>query len=113
MRRSFPILALCLSLVFTAAPCFAADVAHGSKIFSNSCAACHMGGGNIVNAQRTLKRKALDAYLDNYTNGHQEAIIYQVVNGKNAMPAFSDKLSADDITDVAAYIEDMASKGWT
>jgi cytochrome c6 len=29
------------------------------------------------------------------------------------MPAFGGKLSEGDIADVAAYIEDMASKGWT
>jgi cytochrome c6 len=35
-----------------------------------------------------------------------------VTNGKNAMPAFGGKLSEGDIADVAAYVEDMASKGW-
>jgi cytochrome c6 len=28
------------------------------------------------------------------------------------MPAFGGKLSASDIEDVAAYVEDMAAKGW-
>ena len=53
MRRLFYLIALCLALVLGAAPSFAADVAHGGQIFSANCAACHMGGGNVVNAERT------------------------------------------------------------
>jgi cytochrome c6 len=71
-----------------------------------------MGGGNVVNAERTLKQDALEAYLANYSAGHEAAIQTQVTNGKNAMPAFGGKLSASDIEDVAAYVEEMAAKGW-
>ena len=112
MRRLLYLLALCLALVLGAAPSFAADAAHGGQIFSANCAACHMGGGNVVNAERTLKADALASYLANYDADHEAAIAYQVTNGKNAMPAFGGKLSDGDIADVAAYVEDMASKGW-
>ena len=50
--------------------------------------------------------------VDIKTEGHEEAIAYQVTNGKNGMPAFGGKLSADDIADVAAYVESQSSKGW-
>ena len=43
---------------------------------------CHAGGGNLVAANKTLKKDALEKY-DMYS---KEAIVYQVVNGKNAMP---------------------------
>jgi cytochrome c6 len=112
MRRLLSFLALCLALVLGAAPSYAAAVAHGAQLFSANCAACHMGGGNVVNAERTLKAEALSAYLADYSADHEAAISYQVTNGKNAMPAFGGKLSAGDISDVAAYVEDMASKGW-
>ena len=112
MRRLLGLLALCFALLFGTAPAFAADVAHGGQIFSANCVACHMGGGNVVNGERTLKADALDSYLANYGNGHEAAIAYQVTNGKNAMPAFGGKLSDNDIADVAAYVEDMANKGW-
>ena len=112
MRRLFSLIALCLALVLGAAPSFAADVAHGGQIFSANCAACHMGGGNVVNAERTLKKDALEAYLANYSNGPEAAVAYQVTNGKNAMPAFGGKLSEGDIADVAAYVIDMSGKGW-
>jgi cytochrome c6 len=113
MRRLFSLLALCLALVLGAAPSFAADAAHGGQIFSANCAACHMGGGNVVNAERTLKAEALKAYLANYEAGPEAAVAYQVTNGKNAMPAFGGKLSAGDIDDVAAYVIDQSNKGWS
>jgi len=112
MRRLFSLLALCLALVLGAAPSFAADAAHGGQVFSANCAACHMGGGNVVNAERTLKADALKAYLANYADGPEAAVAYQVTNGKNAMPAFGGKLSAGDIEDVAAYVIDQSNKGW-
>jgi cytochrome c6 len=66
----------------------------------------------VVNAERTLKKDALEAYLADYSAGHEAAIMAQVTNGKNAMPAFGGKLSSGDIADVAAYVEEMSQKGW-
>jgi len=113
MRRLISLFALCLALLLGAAPSFAADAAHGGQIFSANCAACHMGGGNVVNAERTLKKAALEEHLANYAAGHEAAIVTQVTNGKNAMPAFGGKLSATDIEDVAAYVEAQANTGWS
>ena len=59
MRRLLSVIALCLALVLGASPSFAADADHGAQVFSANCAACHMGGGNVVNAERTLKKDAL------------------------------------------------------
>jgi cytochrome c6 len=112
MRRLFSLLALCLALVLGAAPSFAADSAHGAQVFSANCAACHMGGGNVVNAERTLKADALKAYLTGYADGPEAAVAMQVTNGKNAMPAFGGKLSSGDIADVAAYVIEQSAKGW-
>jgi len=112
MRRLFSLFALCLALVLGAAPSFAADSAHGAQVFSANCAACHTGGGNVVNAERTLKKEALTAYLAGYADGPEAAVAMQVTNGKNAMPAFGGKLSAGDIADVAAYVIEQSAKGW-
>ena len=38
----------------------------------------------------------------------EKAIIYQVKNGKGAMPAWSGRLSEDEINNVAAYVYDQA-----
>lgn len=80
----------------------------GAKLFSQNCAACHAGGGNLVNGMKTLKKEALEKY-DMYS---KEAIVYQVTNGKNAMPAFGNRLSTSQIEHLAEYVLAQADKGW-
>jgi cytochrome c6 len=90
-------------------PAFAADSSSAAKIFSANCAACHAGGRNIVMADKTLKKEALSKYgMDSL-----DAIITQVTNGKNAMPAFKGRLNAQQIEDVANYVLEKAGKGWS
>merc|ERR1719231_552900 len=85
----------------------AADIGNGEGVFSGNCAACHAGGNNVIQAEKTLKADALKEYL---AGGFKpESIAYQVTNGKNAMPAFGGRLSDDEIADVAAYVYDQAS----
>lgn len=86
----------------------AADLDHGAQIFANNCAACHIGGGNVVNGAKTLKQ----ADLEQYGMASLEAITTQVTNGKAAMPAFKGRLSSEDIADVATYVLHQAEQGW-
>ena len=65
-------------------------------------AACHTGGRNVVQAEKTLEKAALEQYLEGGFN--TDAIEYQVTNGKNAMPAWGDRLSEEEIQGVAAYV---------
>ena len=85
-----------------------ADAPSGAKVFNANCAACHAGGGNVLNGAKTLKQDALTA------NGKDtvEAIVTQVTNGKGAMPAFKSRLSEDQIQSVAMYVLEKAGKGW-
>ncbi len=93
-------------------PALAAETPNGAKIFNDNCAACHIGGGNILISQKTLKKEALLKYLENYERDRIQAIIHQVQNGKNAMPAFKNKLSAEEILEVAAYVLQQSEQGW-
>ena len=113
MRNFLSLSLATLIALFSPSVVVAADAAHGEQIFSANCAACHMGGGNVVNGQRTLQNDDLKAYLTNYNEGHEEAIAYQVTNGKNGMPAFGGKLGPNDIADVASYVESQSSNGWS
>ena len=104
-------------LAIACALCFANPVladastdltANGAKVFSANCAACHQGGNNVVAANKNLKGTALKQYgMDS-----AEAIIAQVTNGKNAMPAFKGRLKEEDIKAVAAYVLDQSAKDW-
>ena len=72
----------------------------GEKLFSKNCSACHLDGNNIIIPEKNLKKEALE------TNGMNtvQAVTYQIINGKNGMPAFSGRLKEEDIEEVANYI---------
>jgi cytochrome c6 len=91
-----------------ATPSWAADASKGAKVFNANCASCHAGGNNLVNATKTLKKDALEKY-DMYS---LEAVKNQIINGKNAMPAFGGRLSDEQIEDVATYVLSQADQGW-
>ncbi|MEM8777545.1 MAG: c-type cytochrome [Cyanobacteria bacterium P01_G01_bin.49] len=84
------------------------DPGAGAAVFSANCASCHMGGKNVVNAAKTLKK----ADLEKYGMYDAAAIITQVTKGKMAMPAFGGRLSSQQIEDVSAYVLAQADKGW-
>lgn len=110
MKKILSVLLLGIA-IFTFAfnrPALAADAATGAKIFTANCASCHAGGKNLVQANKTLKKDALEKY-DMYSS---EAIVAQVTKGKNAMPAFKGRLKPEQIENVAAYVLDQADKDW-
>nr|ARW68210.1 cytochrome c553 [Chondria sp. (in: red algae)] len=81
------------------------DLEAGEQVFSANCAACHNGGANTVNPQKTLQLADLEKYEKNTVS----AIINQVTNGNGAMPAFGGKLAEDDIQNVAKYVLNQAT----
>lgn len=88
----------------------AANLVEGERIFNANCAACHAGGGNVVQADHNLKKEAIEKYL---VGGFKEsAVASQVTLGKNAMPAFGGLLSQEEILNLAGYVIDMAEEGW-
>lgn len=109
MKRIWAIAAsIVLAFMVLVPPAFAGDASKGGQIFSNNCAACHLGGGNVVNGAKTLKIDDLTA------NGKDSvaAIQTQVTNGNGAMPAFGGRLTDQDIEDVATYVLGQAESGW-
>ena len=96
------------AVFFFASPAMAADAGAGAQVFSANCAACHIGGGNVINSAKTLKK--YDLYY--YGKVTAEAIVYQVTNGNCGMPAFSGRLTPEQIENVAAYVLSQADNGW-
>lgn len=113
MRALFSVVVALILLISSPVSAFAGDAVSGAKVFSANCAACHAGGGNVVNGEHTLKQDDLKAYLAQYNNGHESAIVAQVTYGLNEMPAFIGTLTENQISDVAAYVEEQASNGWS
>ncbi|NJR61661.1 MAG: c-type cytochrome [Cyanobacteria bacterium CRU_2_1] len=86
----------------------AADTLSGAQVFSVHCAGCHLNGGNIIRRGKNLKLKALQR------NGYDsvEAIAQIITNGKNNMSAYRDRLTEQEIRDVATYVLEQAEQGW-
>ncbi|MBD2254489.1 cytochrome c6 PetJ [Nostoc parmelioides] len=103
------VLVTLLFLISTlSSPANAADTVNGEQIFSVHCAGCHINGSNIIRRGKNLQKKALKKYgMDSL-----EAVEAMVTNGKNNMSAYKDRLSEQEIQDVAAYVLEQAEKGW-
>jgi mono/diheme cytochrome c family protein len=90
---------LCLVL-FVATPLLAAD---GAALYKANCNTCHgpTGAGDTP-AGKMMKAKPLGgADVQKLTDAEITATI---ANGKNKMPKFGQKLSADDIKALVAFV---------
>lgn len=78
----------------------AKDLELGKRLFLLNCNVCHIDGKNIILPEKNLKKETLEI------NGMNtlEAINYQVINGKNGMPAFGGRLHEKEIQEIANYI---------
>lgn len=72
----------------------------GEILFANNCSVCHIGGNNIIIPEKNLKQETLDANGMNTIS----AISYQILNGKNGMPAFGGRLTEEEIEAIATYV---------
>lgn len=109
MKKIITLLFIMLFMTTTfTLPVDAADIANGANIFSVHCAGCHINGGNIIRRGKNLQKKALKRYGMDST----EAITAIVTNGKSNMSAFKERLTEQEIQDVATYVLEQAEKGW-
>ena len=78
----------------------AKNLEKGEILFLQNCNVCHKNRNNLIIPEKNLKKEALE------TNGmyNLEAIIYQITNGKNAMPAFGGRLTDTQIQTIAEYV---------
>lgn len=110
MRKLLTLVFLMFTVLISAlsSNALAAETSDAAQVFSASCAGCHLGGGNIVRRGKNLKQKALKKYgMDSI-----DAIAHLVENGKNAMPAYKNRLTDQQILDLSAYVLEQAEKGW-
>ncbi|MFM7363642.1 MAG: cytochrome c6 PetJ [Cuspidothrix sp.] len=109
--KKLTILIICAFFFWTinfTLPANALDTANGAEIFSFHCAGCHINGGNIIRRGKNLKKNALKKYgMDSLA-----AITNIVTNGKSNMSAYKERLTAEEIQIVAAYVLEQAKKDW-
>nr|WGH13035.1 cytochrome c553 [Echinothamnion sp.] len=80
------------------------DLDAGEQVFSQNCSACHAGGNNSLNPSKSLKLDDLSLY----SKDSIETIKYQIENGYGPMPAFAERLSDEEISNVANFVLNKA-----
>ena len=80
----------------------------GKYLFVSNCVVCHNQGDNFILPEKNLKQKTLEE------NGmyNIDAIMYQVTNGKNGMPAFGGRLTEKEIEEVSCYVLKKSTKNF-
>jgi cytochrome c6 len=95
---SFVIAAMC---VMSNPPVVSAAGKSGQELFKEHCAVCHPDGGNIVNPEKTLHKKALEA--NNVKTAAE--IVNKMRNPGPGMQKFDSKTVSDsDAKKIAEYI---------
>ena len=97
---------LFISNFFYILPSYGLNLEKGKTLFIKNCVACHKNGKNVIIPEKNLKKLTLEA------NGiyNKNAITYQILNGKNGMPAFGGRLKESEIDNIANYILYAADK---
>src|SRR5258706_16342094 len=97
---------LALGLILPAAAQAQDDAA---EVFKTNCVLCHgANGSGATTAGKALKAKDLRSpEVQKQTNA---ALIKVINEGKGKMPAFADRIEADDMKKLVAYVRQLARK---
>jgi cytochrome c6 len=100
------ILALAVLLMMLAPAAFAGDAA---ALYKTKCAVCHSadGSGDSAMGKKTGTHDFRSPEIQRMTDAQLIGITTQ---GKNKMPAYDKKLTADEIKGLVAYIRELAKK---
>jgi len=100
---------LLLAGVLTCVPAAALAAPDGALLFDNTCAGCHVGGGNIIRRGKTLKLAA----LERQGLASPEAIARVAAGGIGQMSGYASALGDGGPDAVAAYVWQRAQDGWS
>lgn len=94
-------------LVFCAAPLWAQNDA--ATVYKTKCSVCHGadGSGNTAVGKSMNLRDLRSADVQKQTDGQLTEII---AKGKNKMPGYAKSLKDSQISDLVAYIRELATK---
>jgi mono/diheme cytochrome c family protein len=101
------IVSVCICVLVAAAfvPALAADAPDGKALYGSKCAMCHGPDGV---AKATAKGSA--SFNDPAFAASVDDIVKVTMEGKNKMPKYEGKLTADEVRAIAAHIKTMAPK---
>lgn len=85
----------------------------GKAVYGTRCASCHLKTGKGNPAMVTMFKvdaSAMDLTGKDAQGKSDKDLAALITAGKGKMPSYKDKLSADEINAVAAYIKTLAPK---
>ena len=90
----------------------AADVAAGKAIFKKRCAVCHGKTGAADGPMSKILKPPPPSFADagHMAKRSDEELLKIIKEGKKPMPAYSGKLTEEQIQNVLAYIRSLAAK---
>jgi cytochrome c6 len=97
-----------LSLLFTVLTCqaVAGDSAASAALYKTKCAACHAADGS-GNSPIGKKLGVHDFRTPEVMKSSDELLLGVIVKGKNKMPSYEGKLSADQLKSLVAYVREL------
>lgn len=106
MKSRLAIILVLAVLVMMVTPAFAGDAA---ALYKTKCAMCHAadGSGNVPMGQKTGAHDFRSPEIQKMTDAQLTEI---TAKGKNKMPGYDKKLTADEIKGLVAYIRELAKK---
>jgi len=90
-----------------AAPAAAGDAAKGKAVFAQQCVMCHNANSTEKKMGPGLKGLFKKDKLANGKKATPENIRAQVETGGNGMPGYKDMLSAEERSDLLAYLKTL------
>jgi len=106
MRKIPIMLTLALLAMMMAPVAFAGDAA---ALYKTKCAMCHAadGSGDTPMGKKTAAHDFRSPEIQKMTDAE---LIELTAKGKNKMPGYDKKLTADEIKGLVAYIRELAKK---
>ena len=106
MRKIAIMLALAVLVMMVAPAAFAGDAA---ALYKTKCAMCHAadGSGDTPMGKKTAAHDFRSPEIQKMTD---EQLTEITTKGKNKMPGYDKKLTADEIKGLVAYIRELAPK---
>jgi cytochrome c6 len=98
------ILTICILTVATSA--WAGDAAATADLYKTTCQKCH-GADGMGTTPAGKKFEARDFHSADVQKESDADLIKVITEGRKKMPSYKDKLSADQIKDLVAYVRQL------
>lgn len=118
---AFTLFVLITAAVPSVSQAATANLSAGASVFADHCARCHgsdgKGGGTMIHLLATVRRANLPidltsaAVMRAWTDDQLIAVIAnggKAMGGSTLMPAYQDRLSTEQISNLVAYIRSLS-----